>query len=162
MKGWVGVYGSSYGGAVAICAAARDQRISCVCARAPVYDTLAFARSPLIQPGVKAILKTDPEAIHGLADPNVREQVLEWMIEDGARFNPMSEVSKISPRPLMVIAGDADEGIDLAGVQRLFELAREPKELVVVAGADHELTDPHAYETTMDRAVSWLRSQRPV
>jgi dipeptidyl aminopeptidase/acylaminoacyl peptidase len=161
MKGWVGVYGASYGGAVAICSAARDKRISCVCARAPVYDTLAFARSPLIQPGVEAVLRSDPEAIHGLTDPDLRRQILEWMIEDRARFNPMNEIPKISPRPPLVIAGDADMSIDLAGVRRLFELAREPKELVVVAGADHELTNRDAYETTMDRAVSWFRSQRP-
>jgi len=67
----------------------------------------------------------------------------------------------ISPRPLLVIAGEADDDIDLAGVRRLLEFAREPKELVVVTGADHELTDPNAYETTMDRVVSWFRSQRP-
>jgi dipeptidyl aminopeptidase/acylaminoacyl peptidase len=161
IKGWVGVYGASYGGAVAICSAARDRRISCVCARAPVYDTLAFARSPIIQPAVEALLKKDPEAVHGLTDPDLRKQILEWMIEDGARFNPMSEISNISPRPLLVIAGDADEGIDLAGIRCLLELAREPKQLVVVPGADHELTDPKAYETTMDRAVSWFRSQKP-
>jgi dipeptidyl aminopeptidase/acylaminoacyl peptidase len=161
MKGWVGVYGASYGGAVAICSAARDRRISCVCVRAPVYDTLAFARSPIIQPAVDALLKNDPKAVHGLADPDLRKQILDWMIEDGARFNPMSEISRISPRPLLVIAGDVDEGVDLAGVRRLFELAREPKEFVVVKGADHELTNPNAYETTMDRAVSWFRRQRP-
>lgn len=161
MKGWVGVYGASYGGAVAICSAARDRRISCVCVRAPVYDTLAFARSSLIQPLVDALLKEDPEAIHGLIDPDLRKKILEWMIEDGARFNPMSEISKISPRPLLVIAGDADEGIDLAGIRRILELAGEPKELVVVKGADHGLTDPNAYETTTDRAVSWFHSQRP-
>jgi len=161
IKGWVGVYGASYGGAVAVCSAAHDKRISCVCVRAPVYDTLAFARSPIIKPAVDALLKEDPEAVHGLADPDLRKQMLEWMIEDGARFNPMNEISKISPRPLLVIAGEADEDIDLAGVRRLLELAREPKELVVVTGADHELTDPNAYETTMDRVVSWLRRQRP-
>lgn len=160
-KGWVGVYGASYGGAVAICSAARDDRISCVCARAPVYDTLGFARSALIQPAVEALLKDDPKAMHGLTDPDLRRQMLEWMIEDGARFNPMNEISKICPRPLLVIAGGADEGIDLAGIRRLVGLAREPKELAVVAGADHELTDPTARKTTLDRAVSWFRSQRP-
>jgi fermentation-respiration switch protein FrsA (DUF1100 family) len=73
----------------------------------------------------------------------------------------MNQISKISPRPLLVIAGEADEGIDLAGVERLFELAREPKELLAVKGADHELTDPKARETTMDRVVAWFRTQRP-
>ena len=158
VKGWVGVYGASYGGAVAICSAARDRRTSCVCVRAPVYDTLAFARSPLIQPAVDALLKDDRDVVHGLKDPDLRKRILQWMIDDGARFNPMHEISKISPRPLLIIAGDADEGIDLAGIRRLFEQAEEPRELMVVAGADHELTDPAARDAALNRAVAWFRN----
>ena len=161
IEGWLGVYGASYGGAVAICSAVRDKRISCVCLRTPVYDTLAFTRWLMIQPAIDRIQRTAPDEVHGLGEPHLRRRILEWMIEDGATFNPISEVSKISPRPLFVITGDADENIDLAGVQRLFELAGEPKQLVVVEGADHELADPRAYETTMDRVVAWFRSQRP-
>ncbi len=160
-KGWVGVYGASYGGAVAVCSAARDRRISCVCLRAPVYDTFAFAQSPLIQPAVEALLKEDPEAVHGLSDPRSRRRILDWMVQDGARFNPMNEVAKIAPRPLLVLAGDADEGIDLAGIQRLFERAEEPKQLVVVPGADHELTKPAVRKRTFERAITWFRRQGP-
>jgi dipeptidyl aminopeptidase/acylaminoacyl peptidase len=164
VKDWVGIYGTSYGGAVAICSGARDARISCVCARAPIYDTLgnalAFAHSSTYQEAVDALLKYDPEAVHGLADPDLRKRMFDWMIEDGARFNPMNEISKISPRPLLVVAGDSDQEVDLAGVRRLFELAKEPKELVVVQGADHDLTDPNVYERTADRVVSWFHSQR--
>lgn len=156
-KGWVGVYGYSYGGSVAICSAARDMRISAVCVRAPVYDTLAFAHSPLVPPAVEALLKDDRDVMHGLKDPDLRTRILQWMIEDGARFNPMCEISKIAPRPLLVLAGDADEGIDLDGIQRLFGLAGQPKELTVVAGADHDLTDRAACETTLNRAVAWFR-----
>ena len=46
------------------------------------------------------------------------------------------------------------ESRDLAGVHRPHEDARKPKESVVVAGANRELTDTNAYETTMGRAVS--------
>jgi len=159
VEGWLGAYGASYGAAVAVCSAVRDKRISCVCLRAPVYDTVAFVRSPMIQPAIDELLKTDPDEVHGLAEPRLRRQMLQWMVEDGARFNPINEISKISPRSLLVITGDADEAIDLAGVKRLFELAGEPKDLVVVEGADHGLTDPNAYEKTMDQAVAWFRSR---
>ena len=81
IKGWVGVYGASYGGAVAICSAARDKRISCVCVCAPVYDTLAFARSPMIQPAVDELLRNNPDAVHGLTNPDLRKRILKWMIE---------------------------------------------------------------------------------
>jgi len=153
---WVGVYGASYGGAVAVCAAARDSRISAVCLRAPVYDTHAFALSPLIRPEVNRILKETPDEMHGLVDPTMRKRILDLMVNDGRRFNPINEVSKISPRPLFVIAGDADVRIDVDGVRGLYDLAGEPKELVIVKGADHVLSDPRAYEDTVNLVVAWF------
>ncbi|MHA1577321.1 MAG: alpha/beta hydrolase [Candidatus Thorarchaeota archaeon] len=160
-ENWVGVYGASYGGAVAICSAAKDSRMDAVCVRAPVYDPEAFARSSMIQPAVEHILSTDEENIHGIRDPVMRERLLKQMIVDGAKHNPLNEVSKISPRPLFIITGDIDVGIDVAGVKRLFERANDPKEFVVVEGADHVLSDPIAHDTTVKTILSWFDKQRP-
>ncbi|TFG06241.1 alpha/beta hydrolase [Candidatus Thorarchaeota archaeon] len=156
---WVGVYGASYGGAVAVCAAAQDSRINALCLRAPVYDTLWFAKSPMIEPAVKALLETDPSQIRGIEDPKTRDQVLAWMVEDAKIHNPINEVVKISPRPILFVHGTDDAGIDLAGVKRLYELAGEPKELVIVEGADHELTNPVAYEITVNTLIRWFIKQ---
>ncbi|MHA1772063.1 MAG: hypothetical protein ACTSYL_04510 [Candidatus Thorarchaeota archaeon] len=49
------------------------------------------------------------------------------MIDDAKLYNHLNEVSKISPRPLLVVHGTEDVGIPLAGIRRLYELAREPK-----------------------------------
>ena len=155
--GWVGVYGASYGGAVAVCAAASDSRISAVCLRAPVYDTHGFALSPLVRPEVDRILKETPDEMHGLVDPSVRERILDRMVDDGRRFNPMNEVSKISPRPLLVITGAADVSIDVKGVRGLYDLAGEPKELVIIESADHVLSDSRAYEDTVNSVVAWFQ-----
>jgi len=160
--GWVGVYGASYGGAVAVCAAARDSRISAVCLRAPVYDTHAFALSPLIRPEVNRILKETPEEMHGLDDPRLQKRILDRMVNDGRRFNPMNEVSKISPRPLLVITGAADVSIDVDGVRRLYDLAGEPKKFVIVEGADHVLSDPKAYENTVNSVIAWFQGVCPI
>ncbi len=159
VKNWVGVYGASYGGAVAVLAAVRDNRISVVCLRASVYDTLAFARSPYIQPAVEDLLRNSPDEMHGLGDPDIRKEILERMVEDSKKLNPIREVSSIAPRPLLIITGDADEGIDLAGVRRFFVLAKEPKELIVIEGADHKLTDPKAFEKTVESVVTWFKHQ---
>lgn len=156
-KDWVGVYGASYGGAVAVLAAVRDPRISAVCLRAPVFDTLAFAKSPLIVPAVKELLQSMPDVIHGFTDPITRKQILQQMITDAEELNPINEVSKIAPRPLFVITGDADEGIPVDGVRHFFGLAKEPKELVVVKGADHSLTDPHTFQITANEVVAWFQ-----
>jgi dipeptidyl aminopeptidase/acylaminoacyl peptidase len=156
---WVGVYGPSYGGAVAVLAAVRDARISAVGLRAPVYDTLWFARSPMIPVAVENLMRNTPDQMAGLSDPQIRRDVLHWMVEDSKQLNPMTEIDKISPRPLFIITGDADLGIDVEGVKRLFDAAKEPKELVVVKGADHELTSPAAYETTVKAVITWFKRQ---
>jgi len=157
VDGWVGVYGASYGGAVAVCAAARDARISAVCLRAPVFDTLWFAKSPMIPPAVQAILKDSPDAFHGLADLSTREQILGSMVEDAKVYNPINEIGKISPRPLLITTGDADKGIPLEGVQRLYDLAGQPKELVVVKGADHTLSTSESVAETSHAVLSWFK-----
>ncbi|NHJ14149.1 MAG: alpha/beta fold hydrolase [Candidatus Thorarchaeota archaeon] len=159
LDSWVGVYGASYGGAVAICAAAVDSRINALCTRAPVYDTLWFAESPMIRPAVNLILETDPSQIRGIEEPEIQEQILGWMLEDAKVYNPLKEICKISPRPVLLVHGSDDAGIDLAGVKRLYELAGEPKNLVVVEGADHELTNPSAYEITVKTVVDWFSRQ---
>ncbi|MHA2314002.1 MAG: alpha/beta hydrolase [Candidatus Hermodarchaeia archaeon] len=156
---WVGVYGPSYGGAVAILAAARDLRISAVGLRAPVYDTLWFARSPMIPTAVEELVQNTPDQMHGLIDPQSRKDILRWMVEDAEQLNPMNEINRVAPRPLFIITGDADLGIDVSGVKRLFDAAMEPKEMVVVKDADHNLSSPAAYETTVNAVIAWFQRQ---
>jgi len=159
LDSWVGVYAASWGAAVAVCTMARDPRISSLCLRAPVYDTNWFTTSPMIEPAVKQLIETDPGQIRGIDDPETREIILTRMVEDTKIYNPINEISKLAPRPLLIIHGTEDVGIDLAGVKRLFELAGEPKDLIVVEGADHELTNPLAHEITVKTAVEWLKKQ---
>ena len=146
-------------GAVAVLAAARDSRISAVGLRAPVYDTLWFACSPMIPTAVEELIQTAPDQMHGLTDLQIREDILRWMVEDGKQLNPMNEIDKVAPCPLFIITGDADLGIDVSGVKRLFEAAKEPKEMVVVKGADHKLTSPAAYEETVNAVIEWFQRQ---
>ena len=159
LSSWVGVYGASYGGAVAVCSAAVDKRINSVCLRAPVYDTLWFAKSPMIRPAVDEIISTDPTQIRGIDDPSIQKTLLSQMIEESYRYNPMNEISKIAPRPLLIVHGSDDIGISLAGVKRLYEQAGNPKDLVVVEGADHALSDPRAYEITKEVVIDWFKKQ---
>ncbi len=154
---WSGVYGASYGGAVAVCTMAEDSRVNALCLRAPVYDTLWFAQSPMIRPAIDYIVETDPTQVPGIEDPEYQEEFMRILVEDARVYNPMNEISKIAPCPLLIVHGTDDVGIPLAGVKRLYELAGEPKDLVVVEGADHNLSDPRAYEITMNTVVEWFK-----
>ena len=46
-------------------------------------------------------------------------------------------MADLAPRPLLVIHGTADRVVPAVLSERLFALAREPKELWLIAGAGH-------------------------
>jgi fermentation-respiration switch protein FrsA (DUF1100 family) len=156
---WSGVYAASWGAAVAVCALAEDKRPSALCLRAPVYDTLWFSESPMIRPAVESIVETDPSQIRGIENPEIQDEILHGMVEDSKVYNPMNKIAKIAPLPLLIVHGTDDIGIPLAGVKRLYEQAGEPKDLVVVEGADHNLSDPRAYEITVRTIADWFTKQ---
>jgi fermentation-respiration switch protein FrsA (DUF1100 family) len=156
---WVGLYAPSYGAAAAVFEAIRNPLITAVALRAPVYDTLAFATSPLVPAGIEELLRTRPNEMHGLSDPEIRKGITKQMIEDAKKYNPIDVIHKVAPCPLFVITGDVDKGVDLAGVKRFFDAAKEPKEMVVVPGADHNLSNPAAFEMTMEAIVAWYKHQ---
>jgi pimeloyl-ACP methyl ester carboxylesterase len=89
-------------------------------------------------------------------------RVLSWcsQYEIGVRpeqIAPEQVVSRIAPRPLLIIHGDADGLIPLPQSRQLFLAAKEPKQRVVVPGAGHCLCrwiNPAPYEK---RVANWLR-----
>ena len=86
---WSGIYAASWGAAVAICALAEDPRVNALCLRAPVYDTLWFAQSPMIRPAVDFIIETDPTQMRGIDDPEICDKALRRMVEDSRIHNPI-------------------------------------------------------------------------
>lgn len=70
--------------------------------------------------------------------------------------DPLHLVSRISPRPLLIISPAEDRLIDRRQSDLLYERAREPKELYRVAGAGHAeayAIDPDAYR---ERVLAFL------
>ena len=57
-----------------------------------------------------------------------------WLLRD--RFAAVDVISRVTS-PLLVIAGERDAIVPLAQSRRLFDAAREPKQMVVIEGADH-------------------------
>ena len=71
------------------------------------------------------------------------------------RFSPLPGMANISPLPLLILHGDRDAVVPVHHGQRLYDAAREPKQLWIVPGAGHIQTmkDP----AQRDRLVAWLR-----
>ncbi|NWF95538.1 MAG: alpha/beta fold hydrolase [Candidatus Thorarchaeota archaeon] len=155
-NGWVGVYGASFGGAVAICSAARDSRVRAVAVRAPVYDTLRFAESGLLRVVMEEVSLYSAGQFRQADERATIDSLSEALLSDARVFNPIHDISDIAPRPLFVTTGTADTLIDLNGVRSLFDLAGEPKRMFVVDGATHNLDDMTCRTETEEAIKEWF------
>ncbi len=53
------------------------------------------------------------------------------------QYNPIDYVSRVAPRPLLIMHGEADQVVDPAMARRLYNAAGEPRQLWMVPDADH-------------------------
>lgn len=84
-------------------------------------------------------------------------QPLGWLLMSDAQA-PAKDLHKLSPTPLIVIHGDRDPTVDFTHGERIFELAKEPKEFWRIPGGLHTnfmWTDggiyAHRFYETLDR-----------
>jgi fermentation-respiration switch protein FrsA (DUF1100 family) len=120
----LGLLGYSVGAAVAVMAAARDARVKAIVSDSP------FASE---QELVRALLR---KQIGPLCNPvaTLSERLLPY---DPAEVEPLKEVAKIAPRASLFIHGLCDRTCDPEDSVRLYEAAREPKELWLLEEAGH-------------------------
>lgn len=65
------------------------------------------------------------------------------------------DIAELSPRPVLLIHGAADEVRSEIGARNLYDLAADPKELIVYPGCGHELEE---CRDALDRdLLKWLR-----
>ena len=77
---------------------------------------------------------------------------LSWTVSDA--YSPSAAVAQISPIPFLVIHGDQDQIVPLHHGQRLFELAKEPKQLWIVKGGGH--IEAFRHQAYRDQFVAYL------
>jgi alpha/beta superfamily hydrolase len=143
----------SGGAAVSVYATARDPRVSTVvtCACPADFRSLRQEQTP-----VQAIQQF--RQIGAIRDGDFPPSIEEW--ERGFEtVAPINWVDRISPRPLLLVHGDADELIPLEHARRLYQKAKEPKELKIIPGARHKMRLDKA---TMDFVLDWLKARCPM
>lgn len=149
-KSHLSLLGYSAGAAVSIVVAAQDERISCVAACACPADFGFVAEAG------------EPEAVVGhfrslglIRDECFPPSAEEWL--NGFRLiRAIDHVAAISPRPLLLVHSRQDETVEVSHAHRLYAQAREPKELVILDGAEHALRRD---KRATDIIIGWLRSQ---
>lgn len=54
------------------------------------------------------------------------------------------------------IHGELDEVVPVAQARRGYQLAREPKDLLIIPGADHRISDPADQKTAFQHTLDWI------
>lgn len=124
----IGVLGYSMGAAVAIMGTARRPEICAL-----VADSAFATHWGVVENNFKRVVRLPAAPFLFLAD-----RLMAWRA--GYRFRevePLRDVVRIAPRPLLLIHGLGDTIISPQDSERLFEAAGEPKELWLVEGMEH-------------------------
>ncbi len=144
----VHLLGFSAGAAASICVAAEDKRIKSVisCSSPDRFTIVNEANAAGVISGYREI--------GIIKDPAFPLSVKEW----AARFSqvkPVDCISKISPRPVFIVQGDADDIVPVNRAYNLYKAAVEPKKLLILPGGTHRLrTDERAVTAIKD----WLKA----
>lgn len=163
----IGIYGTSYGCATVVWAAAIDERVKCTVGvvgmghggrwmrsvRRPDewHDLLARSekdRESRVLTGKSEyvaredILLPDRQSAALAAaarakNPNAVGTIPLEYIDETLTFHPEWVVDKIAPRPLLLIAAGDDRLVPPEDCQSLFDKAKEPKRLAVIPGVGH-------------------------
>ncbi len=142
----VAVMGVSAGGAVAIAAAARDDRIDAVVTLgtfADLEETIE-AQTPML-PGFwrrRAVARA--------------ESIAQF---DVAEASPVRQIAEVSV-PVLIMHGDRDDYIPPENAEQLFEAAAGPKETYWIEGGTH--TNMLSGEGLRSQIIQWLSNQATI
>ncbi|TDA70375.1 MAG: alpha/beta hydrolase [Clostridia bacterium] len=78
----------------------------------------------------------------------------EEFFTDLQQHDLLKAASRISPRPLLVIHGTADDVVPIQDAIDLGAAAGEPKELLLLPGADHQLS--RHYQQAWEAVYRWI------
>ncbi len=133
----IGLYGVSLGGAIVTCHASRDPRIATIALQTPLFDFSFMADYPEFDALWQGLALT---GLIRLPEHGIRKD----MLCDIRGNSPLKCINKISPRPVLIIAGGKDKFMPIDGIKRLFSNAYYPKNFTVINEADHNLSNETA------------------
>lgn len=139
--------GRSFGGSTVVCQAAGDRRVGGVATFAAVAGLAdlftGFAGRPVEVDG-------DPEEPVRLTETVVKRK----FFVDLGRWDVPACASRLAPRPFLVVHGTADDVVPPRDAGLLFEAAGDPKRILLVRGADHQLAG--GLEEAWQAFLTWL------
>jgi len=152
-KSHLSLLGFSGGGAVSVYVAAQDERVSSVvtCACPAEFGFLTEVNEP------QAVVNHF-RSIGAIRDKDFPHSAQEWF--GGFRLvSPINYVAGIAPRPLLLVHGSRDETVDVSHAYKLYNEAGEPKQLIIIDGAEHGLRQN---DKAMAAVLDWLESHAQI
>jgi len=127
----IGVMGSSLGGTVAVLTAAKDRRVKALVTWATPCHLDELFREGLLEGFDKLRL-------------------------DISKYNVVKAVKK-THCPILIVHGSLDQQVPLSHAKVLYENAKEPKDIQIIEGADHRLTDPSHRGRAVELTLEWFK-----
>lgn len=180
----IGLFGTSFGGGIAIAAGAADLRARAIVSNVPVchgerwlrgmrpyWEWVEFRRqletdrmrrvltgkSQLVDRAV--IAPPDPAAQRTHSRQPPRSQLLLESGEAIIEFKPEEVVERLSPRPFLMIVAADDTRVPPEVSLPAFERAKDPKLLTILEGIEHHAVyEPPARDRLLGVLVPWLKT----
>ena len=147
----IGLFGESFGGAMAFCHALRDNRIRCLAIRSPVFNTKVVPENPLFKFFIKALMKNNK-----MRFPDV--DFKKAYAEQTKQYNPDELAGKLI-KPFYLIAGNKDALFPEKGFHQLFNKVKsENKRIDIIDGANHNFTDKIHFHMMCENLVDFFET----
>ena len=146
----VGIFGTSYGGLVAIHVASFDNRVKALALRSPVTNIRTMFNGRMIKEVKrKGVFKYDTKW-KGIIDIFTKH-----FVEDALKYDSFEAIKKIKV-PIIMFHGEKDDIVPVQGTKKLFKNANEPKKLVLFPNESHGFTK-NIYRKTENEIVKWFK-----
>ena len=158
----IGVNGLSLGGAVVALTAADDLRIRTV----SLWSTPGTLSPESFRETVEQVLR-EPEAAldkllkQGYLDLSSGDRIGKEFLMSLFEHDILNAVSRIAPRPLLIVHGTEDPTVPVWHAQELYEKAGEPKDKFLVEGADHTFARWDWQTKVIEYTASWFKKHMP-
>lgn len=149
----IGIWGHSMGGLASIIYGTENNQIKAVSAvSAPSFvGSGKWLGSQLPQWEKTGTLKVESSRYGTISVPYD-------FYKDAKKYSALAVIEKLT-QPLQIIAGDADQTVELSDTKKLFEAAPEPKEILEIAGMTHDYKRyPETLTQVNEAVVSFFTS----
>ncbi len=151
----VGLLGESFGGAMAIAHASRDDRVRALALRSPVFDTSYIAKMHGFEMLYRIWLKTGEMRFTSMTSEELRK---EFSVQT-RYYNPLNLAKQITV-PVKMIVGKKDELLPIEGFRQLAErlgIQKNKKRYREVDKANHNFTNKAHFEMAAKEFTAFFR-----